>query len=46
FIFNKLARSQTPRAGIASAASVLLFLGTTVLIFLMFRIRKQIEKEA
>ena len=45
FIFNKLARSQMPRAGIASAASVLLFLGTAVLIFLLFRIRKQIGQE-
>jgi ABC-type sugar transport system permease subunit len=45
FIFNKLARSQMPRAGIASAASVLLFLGTAVLIFLLFRIRKQVGQE-
>jgi ABC-type sugar transport system permease subunit len=45
FIFNKLARSQMPRPGIASAASVLLFLGTAVLIFLLFRIRKQVGQE-
>lgn len=46
FIFNKLARSQMPRPGMASAASVLLFLGTAVLIFLLFRIRKQVGQEA
>lgn len=45
FIFNKLARSQMPSPGIASAASVLLFLGTAVLIFLLFKIRKQIGQE-
>ena len=45
FIFNKLARSQMPRPGIASAASVLLFMGTAILIVFLFRIRKRIAQE-
>ncbi|UCB45822.1 MAG: sugar ABC transporter permease [Spirochaetota bacterium] len=45
FIFNKLGRSQLPMPGIASAASVFLFSGTAVLIFFLFRIRKEIGQE-
>ena len=41
YIFNALIRSSLP--GIASAASVLLFLVTGVLIFLLFRVRRRAE---
>jgi ABC-type sugar transport system permease subunit len=42
YIFNALIRSSLP--GIASAASVLLFLVTGVLIFLLFRVRRRSEE--
>ncbi len=42
YIFNALIRSSLP--GIASAASVLLFLVTGVLIFLLFRVRRRAEE--
>ena len=41
YIFNALIRSSLP--GIASAASVMLFLVTGVLIFLLFRVRRRAE---
>lgn len=41
YIFNALIRSSLP--GIASAASVLLFLITVLLIFLLFRLRRRAE---
>jgi len=41
YIFNALIRSSLP--GIASAASVLLFLVTGLLIFLLFRVRQRAE---
>ncbi|WP_421695756.1 carbohydrate ABC transporter permease [Aestuariivirga sp.] len=41
YIFNALIRSSLP--GIASAASVLLFLVTGVLIFLLFKVRQRAE---
>jgi ABC-type sugar transport system permease subunit len=41
YIFNALIRSSLP--GIASAASVILFLVTGVLIFLLFRVRRRAE---
>jgi ABC-type sugar transport system permease subunit len=41
YIFNALIRSSLP--GIASAASVLLFLVTGILIFLLFRVRRRAE---
>lgn len=41
YIFNALIRSSLP--GIASAASVLLFLVTGLLIFLLFRVRRRAE---
>jgi len=42
YIFNALIRSSLP--GIASASSVLLFLVTGVLIFLLFRVRRRSEE--
>ena len=45
FIYNKLARSQLPNPGLASAASVILFLITLVFIIASFRFRKQTEAE-
>jgi ABC-type sugar transport system permease subunit len=42
YIFNALIRTSLP--GIASAASVLLFLVTGVLIFLLFRVRRRAEE--
>lgn len=41
YIFNALIRTSLP--GIASAASVMLFLVTGVLIFLLFRVRRRAE---
>jgi ABC-type sugar transport system permease subunit len=41
FIYNKLARSQIPNPGLASAASVLLFLITIVFIVVSVRFRKR-----
>jgi ABC-type sugar transport system permease subunit len=41
YIFNALIRSSLP--GIASAASVMLFLVTGLLIFLLFRVRQRAE---
>jgi len=41
YIFNALIRSSLP--GIASAASVLLFLVTGILIFLLFKVRQRAE---
>lgn len=41
YVFNALIRSSLP--GIASAASVLLFLVTGLLIFLLFRVRRRAE---
>ena len=41
YIFNALIRASLP--GIASAASVMLFLVTGVLIFLLFKVRQRSE---
>ena len=41
YIFNALIRSSLP--GIAAAASVMLFLVTGVLIFLLFKVRQRAE---
>jgi ABC-type sugar transport system permease subunit len=46
FIYNKLARSQIPNPGLASAASVVLFLITVAFIAASFRFRKGVESEA
>lgn len=45
FIYNKLARSQLPNPGLASAASVILFLIALVFILASFRFRRQMEVE-
>jgi ABC-type sugar transport system permease subunit len=45
YIYNKLARSQIPNPGTASAASVVLFLITTVLIVLSIRLRRRLTEE-
>ena len=44
YIFNALIRSSLP--GIAAAASVMLFLVTGVLIFLLFKVRRRAAEEA
>lgn len=46
YIYNKLARSQLPNPGIASAASVILFSITAVFIVISFRFRKQMEENS
>jgi len=43
YIFNKLARSQTPNLGMASAASVILLLITVVFIVISYRVRRRGE---
>lgn len=43
YIFNKLARSQTPNLGMASAASVILLLISIVFIIISYRVRKRGE---
>ena len=43
YIFNKLARSQTPNLGMASAASVILLLITIVFIIISYRVRRRGE---
>ena len=43
YIFNKLARSQTPNLGMASAASVILLLITVVFIIISYRVRRRGE---
>lgn len=43
YIFNKLARSQTPNLGMASAASVIMLLITIVFIIISYRVRKRGE---
>lgn len=43
YIFNKLARSQTPNLGMASAASVILLLITIVFIIISYRVRRSGE---
>ncbi len=45
YIFNKLARSQMPNPGMASAASVILLAMTTILIFVSLRIRRRTLEE-
>jgi ABC-type sugar transport system permease subunit len=45
YIYNKLARSQIPNPGTASAASVVLFLITTILIALSARLRRRLTEE-
>ncbi len=45
YIYNKLARSQIPNPGMASAASVVLFLITTILIALSARLRRRLTEE-
>jgi ABC-type sugar transport system permease subunit len=45
FIYNKLARSQVPSPGLASAGSVVLFLITLVFVVASVRFRKREDLE-